>query len=261
MLPDLASRVDFVLVEPSHPGNVGAAARAIRVMGFARLAVVRPHEPSVFEHPQALALASGASDVLAAGRCFDSLEAALGEASLVLGLSAAPREFGPQPLAPRPACAELATELAAGAGRRAALVFGTERSGLTSEQLLHCQRLCIIEGSAGYSSLNLAQAVQVMAFVLREALAGVAAVVQPAGNAALRPAFEGQPATGVQVEALYAHLERALAAIDFLDPDHPKKLMPRLRRLFARTRLEAEEVALLRGICTKMERSAAQARR
>jgi tRNA/rRNA methyltransferase len=136
-------------------------------------------------------------------------------------------------------------------------VFGTERTGLSIGQLQLCQRLCAIPGAGDYRSLNLAQAVQVMAFVLGEAI-GTAAPDGQGGLAAPRRAPgtpEGEPATVAQVEAMYAHLERALVGIGFLDPAHPKKLMPRLRRLFARTRLSVEEVDLLRGICTKIERA------
>lgn len=255
-----AGRVDFILVEPSHPGNVGAAARAIRVMGFSRLVVVAPPDREVLRHPQAIALASGADDVLAAARCLDSLEAALADTTLALGLSASGREFGPAPVPPRPACAELVRELQASARARVALVFGTERTGLSIGQLQLCQRLCAIPGAGDYRSLNLAQAVQVMAFVMSEAI-GAATVDAGAWLSSPRRAPgtpEGEPASGAQVEAMYAHLERALVGIGFLDPAHPKKLMPRLRRLFSRTRLGVEEVDLLRGICTKIERNIAK---
>lgn len=255
-----AGRVDFILVEPSHPGNVGAAARAIRVMGFSRLVVVAPRDPGILGHPQAIALASGAHDVLAAAHRCDSLHVALADTTLALGLSAAGREFGPPPLAPRPACEELVRELGASTRSRVALVFGTERTGLSIAQLQSCQRLCAIPGAGDYRSLNLAQAVQVMAFVMSEALGSGAADdgggLSSPDRAPGTP--EGEPASGAQVEAMYAHLERVLIAIDFLDPAHPKKLMPRLRRLFSRTRLGVEEVDLLRGICTKIERSIAR---
>lgn len=255
-----ARRVDFVLVDPSHPGNVGAAARAIRVMGFSRLVVVTPHDRAILEHPQAIAMASGADDVLAQARRCDSLEAALADVTLALGLSASGREFGPSPRPPRPACAELVRELHAGERTRVALVFGTERTGLSIGQLQLCQRLCSIPGADDYRSLNLAQAVQVMAFVMSEALgAGTTDDgIGPSGPRRAPGTPEGEPASGVQIEAMFAHLERALITIGFLDPAHPKKLMPRLRRLFARTRLGVEEVDLLRGICTKIERSSAK---
>src|SRR5690606_7863191 len=199
----------------------------------------------------------GAGDVLATARRCETLEAALADATLALGLSASGREFGPAPMPPRPACEELVRELDSNSQGRVALVFGTERTGLSIGQLLLCQRLCAIPGAGDYRSLNLAQAVQVMAFVLSEALQGAAG---PGGAAVAGPQRapgtpEGVPASGAQVEAMFVHLERALVGIGSLDPAHPKSLMSRLRRLFSRTRLGVEEVALLRGICTKIERS------
>src|SRR5690554_5159923 len=149
-----AGRVDFVLVEPSHPGNVGAAARAIKVMGFSRLVVVAPRDSAILQHPQAIALASGAGDVLASARRFETLEAALGAATLALSLIASGREFGPAPMPPRPACEELVRELDSSSQGRVALVFGTERTGLSIGQLLLCQRLCAIPGAGDYRSLN-----------------------------------------------------------------------------------------------------------
>lgn len=252
-----AERVDFVLVEPSHPGNVGAAARAIRVMGFGRLVLVAPRVRDALRDPAAIALASGADSVLAAAREVATLEEALGDVTLALGLSASGREFGPPPLAPRVACEELRAELDREPFARVALVFGTERTGLSIPDLQRCQRLCAIPGAADYRSLNLAQAVQVMAFVLREALDAGAGPGELRASAPRRAPGtpDGPAATGAQIEALFSHLERALVAIEFLDPEHPKKLMPRLRRLFSRTRLGVEEVDLLRGICTRIERS------
>src|SRR5690606_4809997 len=149
------------------------------------------------------------------------------------------------------ACAELAGELHASARTRVALVFGTERTGLSVGQLQLCQRLCAIPGAGDYRSLNLAQAVQVMAFVMSEALAagtGNGEAWLSSRRRAPGPR-EGEPASGARVGAMYAHLERALIGIGSLDPARPKKRMPRLRRLFARTRLAAQEVDLLRGIC------------
>lgn len=258
--PDAPSaRIDFILLEPSHPGNVGAAARAIRVMGFSRLVLVSARGPALLGSPEARALASGAGDVLAAARCVQSLEDALAPVTLALALSAEGREFGPPPLEPRQACAELVRELAQAPAARVALVFGTERTGLTVEQAQRCQRLCAIPGAGDYRSLNLAQAVQVMAFVLREALAAVGEGADEVRPLARAPGdVPGAPATGAQLEALFAHLERALVAIEFIDPANPRKLMPRLRRLVSRARPAAEEVDLLRGICTRIERSIAR---
>lgn len=258
-----------MLVGTSHPGNVGAAARAMRAMGLRRLVLAAPRDPGVRSHPEAIARASRADDVLAGARLVTSLAQALEGTTLAIAVSAEPREFGPDPQLPD-ACARLAErELAAGGAHRVAFVFGAERTGLSIEEVGLCQALCSIPGEEDYASLNLAQAVQVLAWCLRArtiqpvdaaADAPVAAAVDAAAAAVLPRAADGAPApkhaTHAQVEALFAHLERALVEIGFLDPRHPKKLMPRLRRLFARARLETEEVDILRGICTQIEKHA-----
>lgn len=249
--PDALSRVSVVLVEPSHPGNVGAAARAMRVMGLRDLVLVAPRVPHAHEDPQAIAFASGATPLLERARLAPSLEAALADVSLAVAISADPREFGPPPLAPENAARRMLDELAADGRHRAALVFGTERTGLSIEHVSRCQLLCSIPGDPQYHSLNLAQAVQVLAYVLRrEATADLGRRGDEVSTGAPEPA---RLASQQAIEGFYAHLERALRAIGFLDPAHPKKLMPRLRRLFARTRLEVEEVDLLRGICKMTE--------
>lgn len=243
--PEPLARVSVVLVEPSHPGNVGAAARAMRVMGLRALTLVAPRIPDALRDPQASAFASGATDVLRQARVVVSLDDALADATLAVAVSADAREFGPPPLAPEALAPKLLAELAAHPQHRVALVFGNERTGLSIEQAARCELLCSIPGEPDYHSLNLAQAVQVIAYVLRRAADGQTPV--PAEPAGVRHASRAA------VEGLLAHLERALLAIGFLDPAHPKKLMPRLRRLFARTRLEVEEVDLLRGVCTMAE--------
>jgi len=252
-----------VLVGTSHPGNVGAAARAMRAMGLRRLVLAAPRDPQVRAHPEAVARASRADDVLAAARIAPSLVQALAGSTLAIAVSAESREFGPPAQAPE-ACVRLARdELVAFASHRVSFVFGAERNGLSIEEVGLCQALCSIPGEADYQSLNLAQAVQVIAYCLRAQAAATQATQAPPATAdaaapAAAPAAAAGPAspraTQAQVEALYAHLERALAGIGFLDPRRPKKLMPRLRRLFARARLETEEVAILRGICTRIER-------
>lgn len=252
-----------MLVGTSHPGNVGAAARAMRAMGLRRLVLAAPRDPQVCAHPEAIARASRADDVLAAARIVPSLTQALADRTLAIAVSAETREFGPPAQTPE-ACVRLARdELAADTAHRVSFVFGAERTGLSIGEVGLCQALCSIPGETDYQSLNLAQAVQVIAYCLRAQAAEteatqatlaaadtVAAVAAPGATTA--PA--SPHATQAQVEALYVHLERALTGIGFLDPRRPKKLMPRLRRLFARARLETEEVAILRGICTRIER-------
>ncbi|MCP5267314.1 MAG: RNA methyltransferase [Burkholderiaceae bacterium] len=252
----MLERVDFVLVRPSHPGNVGAAARAIRVMGFGRLVLVDPRMPHMNLHPDAVALASGADDVLASVRTVTELDAALAGHALVIGLSASEREFVDSVASPEAAAIAVRDVLDAYRGASAALVFGTERTGLTIAEAQRCGLLCRIPGADDYRSLNLAQAVQVMAYVLRGVLVGALGHEHPARS----PHADDMPATHDQTEGMLAHLERALITIGFLDPGQPKRLMPRLRRLFFRARPRREDIDILRGICTRIERLATDRR-
>ncbi len=254
------ARVRFVLVETSHPGNVGSVARAIKTMGFGArpgaLVLVSPREPAVREHPEAVALASGADDVLRAARVVDDLETALAGASYTVAMTARQREFGPPRLLPREATARAGEHLLAAAARigpeiRAdltdiAFVFGNERFGLPNEAVDRCSVVTHIPANPAYASLNLAQAVQLIAYEMRLAL------LQERAAPPSDIGYAGQAATAEQIEAMFAHLQQGLEAIGFLDPAHPKKLMPRLRRLFARSGLEQEEVNLLRGIAKQM---------
>lgn len=230
----------FVLVEPSHPGNVGAAARALKTMGFSRLVLVAPRVPHVQSDPEAVAMASGADDVLAGAHVVPTLADALNGVQWSIALTARLREYGPPQLVPR-AAANHAREHAVHGD--IALVFGNERTGLSNEDVERCSALAHIPANPAYSSLNLAQAVQVLAYELRTAYLGAGtggAEGQGASLASLAPSDD--------IEGMYAHLESALIALDFLDPENPKKLMSRLRRLFARSGLEREEVNILRGI-------------
>ncbi|RQU06350.1 RNA methyltransferase [Burkholderia cenocepacia] len=230
----------FVLVEPSHPGNVGAAARALKTMGFSRLVLVAPRVPHVQSDPEAVAMASGADDVLASAHVVPTLGEALSGVHWSIALTARTREYGPPRLAPRGAAAQASAQVGTG---DIALVFGNERTGLANEHVEQCSALAHIPANPAYSSLNLAQAVQVLAYELRVAFLEQASEpsAQPQGEA-------GTLAQSDEIERMYVHLENALIALDFLDPRNPKKLMPRLRRLFARTGLEREEVNILRGI-------------
>ncbi len=230
----------FVLVEPSHPGNVGAAARALKTMGFSRLVLVAPRVPHVQSDPEAVAMASGADDVLASAHVVSTLGEALSGVHWSIALTARTREYGPPRLAPRTAAAHACTQVESG---DIALVFGNERTGLANEHVEQCSALAHIPANPAYSSLNLAQAVQVLAYELRVAF------LEQTSEPAQQPAADtGTLAQSDEIERMYLHLENALIALDFLDPRNPKKLMPRLRRLFARTGLEREEVNILRGI-------------
>ena len=224
------SRVAVVLVRPSHPGNIGASARAMKTMGLADLVLVRPRH---FPHVEADAMAAGAKDVLERARVFDDLAPALADRELAVGFSARRRDLSHAPREWR----DLAPEILASPGR-IALVFGNETSGLSNDELLRCQRFATFATNPDYGSLNLAAAVQLASYEI--ALAA----------RAFEPAMAGarSPATGADLEGLHAHLNEALVECGFLDPAKPGRLDERMRRLASRAGLEREEVDLLRGM-------------
>lgn len=234
------SRIRVVLSHPSHPGNIGAAARAMKTMGLARLYLVSPKS---FPDPQAVAMAAGADDILASATVCGTLAEALAGTVAATALTSRRRELATAPMWAREAASEL---IQCAAGGDSALVFGNETAGLTNEELAQCSHWALIPTSPEYKSLNLAQAVQILCYELR--LAAVDVGVPPAVPDA------GMPATHEEVEALVAHLERAAIRSGFLDPAKPKRLMPRMRRLFSRAVLEKEEVNILRGMLASFEK-------
>jgi TrmH family RNA methyltransferase len=220
--------IRIVLCRPSHPGNIGAAARAMRAMGLSDLRLVAPQRPP---SPQDEWMATHGADVLAAARTHATLGEAIADCSAAFALSARPREWSPQVLDAR-----AAAERAAALGTPVAFVFGNESAGLTNEELFACQYLVHIPADERYSSLNLAQAVQVVAYELHVARGATV----PAGRAEMLATVEDR-------EGLYAHLEEAAKASDFMGPG--SKLRERWRRLFSRVpNLEREEVNILRGL-------------
>ena len=231
--------IRIVLVEPGHPGNIGAAARAMKTMGMGHLALVRPQR---FPDPQAEWRAAGAGDVIDRCRVFDNLQAAIGDCLWVVGTSARPRRI-PWPVGDvREAAAEVVQQASTGA---VAVLFGRETSGLTNDELQRCNRHLQIPASRDYPSLNLAMAVQVVTYE----------IFRQAGEANPRPrAWDRAPATAAAVEALLTHLETTLAATEFLDPENPGQTLTRLRRLFTRVQLDETEVGMLRGILTHFHR-------
>ena len=232
--------IRIVLVGTTHPGNIGAVARAMKNMGLSDLALVKP---KYFPHEEATARASGASDVLDAARVVDTLEEALTDCVYVAGASARSRTINWPSMGPRDCAERMIRE--SGHGKVAA-VFGPEKSGLQNEDLDLCHTLLTIPTNPGFSSLNLAMAVQVLTYELR-----VASMLDPG------PVFEVEapPATGEEMEHFYTHLETVLTDIEFLDPDNPRHLMRRLRRLFIRARPDKNEVNILRGILTAVDRT------
>ncbi len=242
----IADRIRFVLVRTSHPGNIGAAARAIRTMGFTRLCLVAPQR---FPHAEASALAAGAEDVLGKAVLSASVVEALADCTLALGCTARPRGVPLPELSPREA-AERA--LAACAGGPVAIVFGNERTGLTNDELMSCHAAVHIPSDPACPSLNLAQAVQVLAYELRLA---VLAHQPPAQATPAEPR-----ATVEQLEHFFGHLAQTLEDIDFHKGRAPTTILKRLRRLFLRAGLEQREVRILRGILDDAQRMARLAR-
>jgi tRNA/rRNA methyltransferase len=235
------NRLRFVLVETSRPGNIGAVARAMKTMGFSELVLVNPRFADAAMQEEAVAFASGAQDILSGARIVGSIGEALAGCNFAAAVSARLREFSPPVIAPR----ALANQLAADSGLTAALLFGNERFGLPNDAVEKCNVLINIPANPAYSSLNLAQAAQVLAYECRVAAVGDRPPATDIG-------FQGEAAGIAQIDGMFAHLEQALVAIDFLDADHPKKLMSRLKRLFARTQLEVEEVNILRGMAKQI---------
>jgi tRNA (cytidine32/uridine32-2'-O)-methyltransferase len=237
-------RVRMVLVGTQHPGNIGSAARALKTMGLSRLVLVAPER---FPHAEADALAAGAGDVLATARVFDEPAGAIADCRLVLGCTARDRRIALPMLSPREAAARVAE--AARAGGEVALLFGRERTGLDNAELQLCHAAVHIPANPGYGSLNLAAAVQVLAYELRLAL--LAAPPEGAAGEA-----GGSPATHGQLEGLFAQLAETLDAIDFHKGRAPESAMRKLRRLFLRAGLDEREVRLLRGVLADAQRMA-----
>ena len=246
-------RLRIVLVEPTHPGNVGAAARAMKAMGLDRLCLVAPRR---FPSAEATARAAGADDVLHAARIVESLDDALADCGFVLGATARSRRIE-WPVVDAREGASRAVDQAARAP--VAVVFGRESAGLTNAELDRCHALVRIPAEAHFSSLNVAAAVQILAYEIRVAAHGEGSgthgtkVETPGGGAGTR---QSPPATAGELEGFYRHLEAALIEIGYLDPAVPKLLMRRLRRLFSRAVPDRAEIDILRGIlATAVRRS------
>ena len=231
--------IRIVLVNTTHPGNIGSTARAMKTMGLHRLYLV---SPKFFPNQIANELAAGADDILAQAVVTHSLVAALHDCQLIFATSARPREINLPGLTPA-AAAVLTTEFAVHI--EIAFVFGREHAGLTNAELLLCHYHVVIPSVPNFSSLNLAQAVQIISYELR--LKHVSPVVQTAMRAAKLATIE-------DLERFYAHLRQVLIELDFFDPSNPKRLLERLHRMFNRIQLEDLDVQILRGILTQIQR-------
>ena len=237
--PLALDRIRVVLSRTSHPGNIGAAARAMKTMGLRDLWLVAPE---AFPDEVATARASGAADLLESARVVGTLQEALADTVFSAALTARRRELSLPRMQARDAARELVARSEDGI---VALVFGNETSGMTNEEVGLCSLPVTIPTDPEFSSLNLGAAVQVLSYELRMAALGEAAAV-PAD-------VQAEPATHADFEGFMVHLERVVTASGFHDPANPKRLLPRMRRLFNRVRLEKEEVAILRGMLTTFE--------
>ena len=255
------ANIRIVLVRTSHPGNVGQVARAMANMGLRELVITSPRFPDMCAQPEAIALASGATDVLAQAQIVPDLATALQGVNCAYAFSARPRDLSPPLRTAGEAAAEVMASLDAAFAQgetapKIAFVFGAERSGLVNDEVMMCQRLCQIEANPAYNSLNLAQAVQVMSYSLRqaalheqnagEAQSGTYVLSTPKMSAEVP--VQQQPADVDKVEGMLAHWEQMLVALELLNPQIPSETLMRLRAMFARTQLTNNEVNFLRGI-------------
>lgn len=240
---DPLSNIRIVLVSTQHPGNIGATARAMLTMGLNDLVLVNPDR---YPHPQARATAAHAESVLDRARIVSSLEEAVSDCGWVLASSARVRHLGDEPLTPWEGAGRA---LARAASAPVALVFGCERTGLTNEELDCCHAATMIPTNPGYSSLNLSQAVQILAYELRRAAHPQAPSVSSKKD---HPWYV--PPTVEEMERFYGHLQKMLLSTGFLDPANPRHLMRRLRTFFNRASPDRNELNILRGILTSFER-------
>jgi len=261
-LRKLLEKIRIVLIDTSHPGNIGSAARAMKTMGLADLCLVNPKS---FPHEQANALASSAEDILAQAQVVDSLEEAIADCQWVFGSSARyQRSLSWSLLEPRD-CANECIGIISQQGNqqnsqqgKVALVFGRESSGLTNEELALCNQLVHIPTNPDYSSLNIASAVQILAYECRlsalEQLAAQQDQKDQTNNKTKKDSAASELISAAELEAYLKHLEEAMITSGFLDPEKPRKLMARLRRLYGRLGMTRSELNILRGMLVAFEK-------
>ena len=238
----MLENVKIVLVNTTHPGNIGATARAMKTMGLERLVLVSPKR---FPSAECTARAAGADDILARARVFSSLEEAVADCGLVFGTSARTRSIAWPEVTPETAAARIIDQIGAGA----AILFGRESSGLSNEQLELCHAMIRIPTNEDFSSLNIASAVQIICYEISKQHLARDETLTAGDN-------PESPATAQQMEHLYEHLRQTLIDIDYLDPEKPRRLMRRIKRLFNRARPDSNEYNILRGILTAVQNAA-----
>ena len=226
-----------ILVEPSHPGNIGAVARAMKTMSLSELILV---QPKAFPHPDAIARASRANDILDAARVCDSLQEAVTDCHWVVGVTARTRKISAETYCPSRMMEKIASDYS---NLQVAWVFGREQHGLTNEEIDLCQNICTIPANSEYSSLNLAAAVQIICY---EWMCRREHAIYPKSEGGARSGSTMAPAN--ELEGLYEHIWSTLRTTGFLDEDNPKPLMRKIRRIFDRVQLTRDEINILRGI-------------
>lgn len=242
----LLNQIRIVMVRTSHSGNIGAAARAMRVMGLYHLTLV---EPKHFPSQEATALASGAIDVLENAVVVPSLEEALKDCHIAYATTARPRYISSKLYTAEEATIE-AVESIKHSDQKIAFVFGTERTGLTNEEIDLCQRMMTIPSENSYNSLNISAAIQVVCYELHKA--HKSSLNLPLIHS---PETSEELATGQMREDFYEHFQDSLFKTEFLDPDEPKNIMKKIRNLFQKRDLTTQEIQLLRGILTSFNRN------
>lgn len=243
MPPYILDNVRIVLVATSHPGNIGASARAMKTMGVKNLRLVTP---KIFPCAEATALAAGADDILGGARIYEDLRSAISDCGYVLGSSARPRNISWPVIPPEQAAAQLLQR--ADAGTKSAVIFGRESAGLSNEEIELCNGVIEIPTGPGFSSLNLAAAVQIICYELRKC-AGIMSA--ESGHEVGAPPL----ADAGQMDMFYEHLQQFLLTIGYYDPARPRLLMRRLKRMFNRAQLDQNEYNILRGILTAAQKA------
>lgn len=246
MIPEADKRlanIRIVMIQTSHPGNIGAAARAMKTMGLSQLCLVNP---KAFPDEQATAMASGADDVLQAVTVVDTLQEAIADCQYIIGTSARSQRTLSWPMFYGRECGEfVSNKYQQEPDAQIAIVFGRERTGLTNDELELCQYLVHIPTNPAYNSLNVASAIQILSYEC--------ALSVNKARSAMNPETDDPVVTSDEMEGFYQHLEKTLIAIRYLDPENPRYLFRRLRRLFGRIQITKTEMNILRGILSSME--------
>ena len=246
-LQSTLQNIRIVMVHTSHTGNMGAAARAMKVMGLTDLALVNPKSTP---DDQAVAMSSNATDILHSATIVDNLKDAISDCQLVVGTSARQDRTLTWDIQDSRSCGELIAKHASTNKAKVAILFGRESSGLTNEELALCQHLVHIPTNPDYSSLNIASAVQILAYECRLAALALATTSATKENSK----EEDEWVTADDLDGYFEHLKKVMIDINFIDPKNPRYLIPRLRRLYARSGISRSEMNILRGMLTAIQK-------